>query len=561
MKSNILIISILIACCSMLSSCLGDLDTQPLDKNQLVAKDVYETAAGYKGVIAKCYASLIQTGQKGGDGGDGDVGGIDEGYSGYTRALFYLQTTVSDEIILHAGSSQGSRDLLYVNWNPSTSIIKYPYYRLYMTINYCNEFIRECTEDKLKERGVYDELKDEYRYYVAEARFIRAYCYSMICDLYGSGPFIEETMVVGTLPHQKTRAEIYDYAISELETVLPLLKTSKTNQYGRIDQVAAWFLLARIYLNSDVYVGRKEYEKAYKYAKMVIDSKAYPLASDYRHIFLADNNTCSEIIWHMVQDADYAQSSAGTNFYVKALMNGNINSYLKTGVGTRGWGNARVTTQLVDLFESGDQTFDVNDIWGNNKKDKRAQFFSVGHTKETWVDGKDFQGTFTNGYACIKWRNVKADGSELAEGGTVYSSIDYPMFRTADAYLMAAEAILRGGGGSKSEALGYVNEIRDRAYMSGSYGNDASGRITEAELNLDFILDERGRELYTELIRRTDLIRFNKFTKDHNWDWKGSDGKAGNYVGKDVDDKYKLFPIPQEEFTVNPYLTQNPDYK
>lgn len=561
MKSNILIISILIACCSMFSSCLGDLDTQPLDKNQLVAKDVYETAAGYKGVIAKCYASLIQTGQKGGDGGDGDVGGIDEGYSGYTRALFYLQTTVSDEIILHAGSSQGSRDLLYVNWNPSTSIIKYPYYRLYMTINYCNEFIRECTEDKLKERGVYDELKDEYRYYVAEARFIRAYCYSMICDLYGSGPFIEETMVVGSLPHQKTRTEIYDYAVSELETVLPLLKTSKTNQYGRIDQVAAWFLLARIYLNSEVYVGKKEYEKAYKYAKMVIDSKAYPLASDYRHIFLADNNTCSEIIWHLVQDADYAQSSAGTNFYVKALMNGNINSYLKTGVGTRGWGNARVTTQLVNLFESADQAFDVNNIWGNNKKDKRAQFFSVGHTKETWVDGKDFQGTFTNGYACIKWRNVKADGSELAEGGTVYSSIDYPMFRTADAYLMAAEAILRGGGGSKSEALGYVNEVRDRAYMSGSYGNDASGRITEAELNLDFILDERGRELYTELIRRTDLIRFNKFTKDHNWDWKGSDGKAGNYIGKDVDDKYKLFPIPQEEFTVNPYLTQNPDYK
>ena len=561
MKSNILIISILIACSSIFSSCLGDLDTQPLDKNQLVAKDVYETAAGYKGVIAKCYASLIQTGQKGGDGGDGDVGGIDEGYSGYTRALFYLQETVTDEIILHAGSSQGSRDLLYVNWNPSTSIIKYPYYRLYMTINYCNEFIRECTESKLKERGVYDELKDEYRYYVAEARFIRGYCYSMICDLYGSGPFIEETMVVGTLPHQKTREELYNYAVNELETVLSLLKTSKTNQYGRIDQVAAWFLLARIYLNSDVYVGKKEYDKAYKYAKMVIDSNSYPLASDYRHIFLADNNTCSEIIWHLVQDADYAQSSAGTNFYVKALMNGNINKYLQTGVGSRGWGNARVTTQLVDLFETGDQTFDVNDIWGNNKKDKRAQFFTVGHTKETWVDGKDFQGTFTNGYACIKWRNVKSDGSELAEGGTVYSSIDYPMFRTADAYLMAAEAILRDGGGSKSEALGYINEVRDRAYMSGTYGNDASGRIKESELTLDFILDERGRELHTELIRRTDLIRFNKFTKNHNWDWKGSDGKAGNYVGKDVDDKYKLFPIPQEEFTVNPYLTQNSDYK
>jgi len=561
MKSNILIVSVLIACCSIFSSCLGDLDTQPLDKNQLVAEDVYSTANGYKGVIAKCYASLIQTGQKGGDGGDGDVGGIDEGYSGYTRALFYLQVAVADEIILHAGSSQGSRDLLYVNWNPSTSIIKYPYYRLYMAINYCNEFIRECTEDKLRERGIYDELKDEYQYYVAEARFIRAYCYSMICDLYGSGPFVDGAMVVGALPHQKTRQEIYEYAVNELETILPLLKNPKTNQYGRIDQVSAWFLLARIYLNAEVYAGKNEYQNAYKYAKMVIDNNSYPLASDYRHIFLADNDKCSEIIWHLVQDADYAQSSAGTNFYVKALMNGTINTYLKTGVGSRAWGNARVTTQLVDLFETGDQTFDVGDVWGNDKKDKRAQFFTIGHTKETWVDGKDFQGSFTNGYACIKWRNVKSDGSELAEGGTVYSSIDYPMFRTADAYLMAAEAILRGGGGSKGDALEYVNEIRDRAYMSGKYGSDTSGRISEGELTLDFILDERGRELYTELIRRTDLIRFGKFTKNYDWDWKGSDGKAGNYVGKDVNDKFNLFPIPQDEFTVNPYLTQNPDYK
>jgi hypothetical protein len=78
---------------------------------------------------------------------------------------------------------------------------------------------------------------------------------------------------------------------------------------------------------------------------------------------------------------------------------------------------------------------------------------------------------------------------------------------------------------------------------------------------LDFILAERGRELHTELIRRTDLIRFNKYTKGYNWDWKGSDGQAGNFMGKDVHDKYKLFPIPQDEFTVNPNLKQNPEYQ
>jgi hypothetical protein len=139
------------------------------------------------------------------------------------------------------------------------------------------------------------------------------------------------------------------------------------------------------------------------------------------------------------------------------------------------------------------------------------------------------------------------------------------MFRTADAYLMAAEAILRGASGSRADALNYVNEVRDRAYLSGAYGSGTgtgtTGRIADAQLTLDFILDERARELHTELVRRTDLIRFGKFTKGYSWDWKGSDGAADSYIGKDVDDKYKLFPIPQEEFTVNPYLTQNSDFE
>lgn len=146
-------------------------------------------------------------------------------------------------------------------------------------------------------------------------------------------------------------------------------------------------------------------------------------------------------------------------------------------------------------------------------------------------------------------------------GGTVYSSVDFPLFRSADAYLMASEAILRGATGTRSEALGYINTLRDRAYMSGVYGSGVPGRITDSRLTLDFILDERARELHTELTRRTDLIRFNKFTKGYDWDWKGSDGLAENFKGKDVDDKFKLFPIPQDEFTVNPNLTQNPNFR
>ncbi len=541
-----------------LSSCFKDLDTLPLSNNELTGEAVYKTAAGYRGVLAKCYASLILTGQVG-PGGDRDVPNIDEGYSGYTRALFYLQETTTDQIVLHAGSSHGTTSLLLMNWDPSTMVISYPYYRLYMSINYCNEFLRESTDEKLKSRGVYDELKNEIEFYRSEARLIRAYSYSMICDLYGSGPFVDETMDVGTIPQQKTRKQIYDYVVSEGEAIATSLKAPGTNIYGRVDQVAAWFLLSRVYLNAESWVGENQYNKAYQNAKKVINSGAYPLSPDYRHLFLADNHTASEIIWPLVQDYDNSPGHAGTNFLVKALINGVMNNYYDSGV-NNSWGNARVKTQLVDMFETSDQVFDPTDTWGDKKKDKRAQFFTIGHTKETWVAGRAFQRDFNNGYATMKWRNVNKNRTGIIPGGTTYTSIDYPMFRTADAYLMAAEAILRGTEGNRAEALQYINQIRDRAYMSGVYGQGVSGKITDSQLSLDFILDERARELHTESVRRTDLIRFGKFTKNYNWDWKGSDGNANNHIGKDVADKYKLFPIPQDEFTVNPNLKQNPDY-
>ncbi|MDR1368652.1 MAG: RagB/SusD family nutrient uptake outer membrane protein [Dysgonamonadaceae bacterium] len=558
MKIKSIILSLVVASTLVLcNSCLDDLNTMPLNENVLTSDKVYISAAAYKGILAKCYGSLINNAQQGADS-DGDLNGMDTGYSGYTRAVFYLQNCTTDEIALHSGSSQGSRDLLFLCWHPGTQITRYSYYRLYMTINYCNEFLRESTDEKLKDRGLYEEMKNETPYYRAEVRFIRAYCYSMLCDLFGSGPYVDETMMPGTIPSQKSREEIYNYAVAEVEAVATILKTPGENEYGRVDQVSAWFLLSRIYLNAQSWVGKNEYENAYKYAKKVIDCGKYPLASDYRHIFLADNHTCREIIWSMPQDAENTPNSAGTNFLIKALSDGKMSAY--TGM-TDSWGNARLKTQLVDKFDLDDQVFDENDPWGDNKKDKRAQFYTAGHTKDTWVDGKDFQNDFNNGYVTLKWRNMTKDRNALAPGGIKYVSIDFPMFRTADAYLMAAEAILRGANGSRAEALNYVNEVRDRAYLSGTYGDGISGRIADTQLTLDFILDERARELHTELIRRTDLIRFGKFTKGYDWDWKGSDGKAGNYIGKDVDDRYKLYPIPQEEFTVNPYLTQNQDFQ
>lgn len=553
---------ILIFSCIGLTSCFSDLDTMPLDDNQLVSGKVYSTADGYTGMLAKCYASLILTGQKGGDGGDGDLEGANEGYSGYVRLMFYLQELDTDNFLMPS-SSNGLRKCLNLQWDASNaSVITWTYQRLYMTIAYCNEILRECTEDKLRQRGVWDELGSECDSYRAEARFLRAYCYVSLCDLFGSVPYIDENTGVKDIPVQYTRKQIFEYAESELKSIDTLLKAPHANVYGRVDRVAEWFLLARMYLNAEVWTGENRYTDALTYAKKVINEGGYNLAPDYRQIFLADNDKCSEIIWPLVQDGLHAQSSAGTNFYVKAFVNGPMDELYKTGVGSRGWGNVRAKTTLVDAFDADDVMFDVNDTWGNQKKDKRAQFMTAlpNQKKETWDENMNMTSLFTYGYGYIKWRNVTVN-DEIPQQGEAYVSIDFPMFRTGEAYLIAAEAILRGAeGGTRAEALGYVNEIRERAYMSGKYAqsgirSDVSGDITDSELTLDFILAERQRELASELVRRTDLIRFGKFTKGHNWDWKND-----VRTGADVDDHYNLFPIPETELTNNPNLIQNEGY-
>ena len=561
MKKNIFKLLIFILMGSLTTSCFGDLDTMPLDETQLVGEKVYNTADGYTGVLAKCYSSLILTGQKGGDGGDGDLEGANEGYSGYVRLMFYLQELSTDDFIMPS-SSNGLRKCLNQQWDASNaSVIRWTYQRLYMTIAYCNELLRECTEDKLKSRGLWNQLGDECASYRAEARFIRAYCYATLCDLFGAVPYIDENTGVKDIPAQWSRKEIFEFAENELKNIDGDLKAPGANVYGRIDRVAAWFLLSRMYLNAQTWIGENHYNDALTYAKKVIDDNHYPLASDYRQIFLADNDQCKEIIWPLVQDGQRAQSSAGTNFYVKAFVNGPMNELYNTGIGSRGWGNVRAKTTLVDAFDADDVMFDTNDTWGNNKKDKRAQFMTAlpNQVKETW-DSKDaMTSTYTCGYGYIKWRNVTKE-DQIPESGDAYTSIDFPLFRTGEAYLTAAEAILRGADGTKDEALKYVNEIRQRAYMSGKYAkngvrSDVSGTIGLNELTLDFLMSERQRELASELVRRTDLIRFGKFTKGYNWDWKNTER-----LGTDVDDHFQLFPIPQTEFSNNPLLKQNDGY-
>ncbi len=175
--------------------------------------------------------------------------------------------------------------------------------------------------------------------------------------------------------------------------------------------------------------------------------------------------------------------------------------------------------------------------------DIRNHFYSDGQN----LDINDIT-LFTDGYAVNKFKNVTSDGQEGSD--IEHCDIDFPLFRLADVYLMASEALLRSGG-NIDKAAEYFNVVRTRAYAGSTAGN-----VLPAQLNLDLMIDERARELYWEAKRRTDLIRFNLFTTDdYLWQWKG-----GVQSGKGVEAFRKLYPIPNSDMAANPNLVQNEGY-
>jgi hypothetical protein len=236
-----------------------------------------------------------------------------------------------------------------------------------------------------------------------------------------------------------------------------------------------------------------------------------------------------------------------------------------TGMGG-GWGGLRTTPEFVNLFESINTDYTSTKV--GTSPDKRAQFF-VRISDANRLDKKGNPrkgsngkllvftdqtlniadiGAFTNGWGVVKYTNVNNDGTRPTPYND-FVNTDFPIFRLADIYLMYAEAVLRGGsGGDLAVALSHVNDLRSRAY-----GN-TSGNVSS--IDLPFILAERGRELYWEAIRRTDLVRFGQLTNgDYVWSWKGNvqaGAKTGAYRN--------LYPIPTQDMVNNPNLVQNTGY-
>ncbi|MDP2189360.1 MAG: RagB/SusD family nutrient uptake outer membrane protein [Sphingobacteriaceae bacterium] len=506
----------------LLTACLKDLNTAP--KYGLNAATVYSNPDNYIKVLSKLYAGLAITGNNG-PAGDPDISGIDEGFSAYVRVLWNLQELPTDEAVC-GWDDPGIPELNFMTWNSVSPFVVAMYNRIFYQIPLCNEFLRYCTEDWMTQKGFSEAAKTTIRQYALEARFIRALSYYHAMDLFGNVPFVTEADVPGAaLPKQINRKALFEFIESELLAIEPNMQAPRF-QYARADKATVWSLLAKLYLNAEVYAEVNRYAACVDFSNRVI-SAGYALDQEYRWLFLADNHLSTEIIFPVTFDGMQTRTYGGTTFLVHAAISDSMAPFQSRFGTNGGWNGLRTTRALYEKFQ--------------DTSDTRNFFWTNGHTLDIGrVAGEPFQG-----YGITKWRNVRRDGSIGNDPTRNFVDIDFPMFRLADIYLTYAEAVTRGGGGDPGLALQYVNALRNRG-----------GIAPLASLTLQQILDERARELYWEGHRRTDLIRYGQFTGgNYTWPWKGGDS-AGVAVGEYLN----LYPLPATDLVANPNLRQNFNY-
>lgn len=514
---------------TLASSCSKDLNQVPeyLASNpDLVYSDPVQIAA----LNARLYSTFAVAGQ-GGPGGSSDISGIDGGFSNYIRVYWQLQEITSDEAIL--GWNDGNLPAINTNtWNADNEFIRATFQRIYFQIGLCNEFIRQTSDANLDRRGIKAADATTIRQYRAEARVLRALSYWHAIDLFGGGPFIDETIepTVKNVPPYRKASELFTYVESELKDV------DKSNVllepravYGRADKAVCWMILAKLYLGAKVYTGTDRAADLLTYTDKILTSNKYSLAASYPNLFLADNDrtSASEAIFPITFDGLKTQSYGGITYLVHAPV-GRAVDPASAGINS-GWGGLRTKPNLVNLFPG-----------GTTGTDARQLFFTAKQNPNV-----DTLSQFSSGVLIRKYRNVTSTGQAGSDPSGTFPDTDFFMFRLADVKLMYAEALLnKATGGMSGTALQQVNEVRAR-----------SGAPALASVSLDDILAERGRELYWEGHRRSDLIRFGKYTTGYNWPFKG-----GVRAGKDIETFRSLFPIPNTERVLNASLPQNTGY-
>jgi starch-binding outer membrane protein, SusD/RagB family len=515
-----------------LNSCTDDLNVVPEDDDIFTADDFYRQPGAYRQALAGVYGNLSMTGPNGPD--NSLLAGVDAGTSNYGRCLWYMQSLTTEEAIWSYENDGGVREMQRITWNADNPLVLGMFSRLMVEVALVNEYLKQSTPALLAERGISDTEAAQIATYREEVRVLRALVYYNLLDLYGKAPMVTENDPVNFQGPEYNAQQLFDFVESELNAVLPNLAPARTNEYGRVDQGVANMILAKLYLNAQVYTGTAMYNECAAKCSEII-AAGYTLNTNYLHNFNADNNTSPELIFGLQSDGNATQNYGPTTVMVNGQVGSIEQNGVDFGVGAAAWGGAlRLRQQFVEKFVGSDF---IND-------DRNTIISGERQIEITDIANRD------QGYILAKWSNITSGGT--VGPNSTFVDTDFPLFRLADVYLMYAECAVRGASGTTTaQALTYVNALRMRAH-----GGSSTANINPGELTPDFILDERLRELHWEAHRRQDLIRFGRFTGgNYNWAWKGNSAN-----GAAVPAFYSLFPIPTLSLASNPNLTQNSGY-
>lgn len=531
-----------------MTACVNDLNTLPLNKTEPISEYVYgaDEEAYMKG-LARLYFQFASNDLT-------DLQQMDGGASELVRAFWSVQETTTDEAKCSWENDAWVRALNTNTWNDAQNDAIYAVYvRTLQGISYVNEYLRQTAPDKLAPRGVDAALSAQIQTYRAEARFIRAYLYWMALDCFGSVPFSTENSPFGGtyMPPQVSRTEVFDYCVSELTDLMssqsPMLEPRAL--YPRADKGSAAGLLARLYINSEVYTGVPRWSEAKALCEQIFNM-GYALCPDYEALFRGDNGENSqargEMLWSIAYDSGSTESYGGTTYLLAASMaSTDITDTSKPNGQVNGWAGLRVPYEFVSKhFKVSGQDY-VTGFY--QVDDLRAKSFYIKGRHES-MDGALY--VFMNGWTSLKFNNIPHDQTEeefLPTAATEgFADVDFPMIRLAEIYLIYAEACMHVGGDASEQ----IAALRQRA---GVQGPGDAGVMIDA----DFMVAERARELMWEAHRRTDLIRFGLFDSDaYLWPYKGGD----SYSGQAFQPYMRIFPIPPTELATNKALKQNPGY-
>ena len=490
-------------------------------------------------LLARLYDNLALTTTDGNaDGGNNDLSGsIDAAQTSLVRAMWNLQELPTDESYC-VWMDSGIPALNTNTWSNSTQTQSMMglYARLYHGIILANNYLANQNDGDLGKQ--------------AEARFLRALQYYYLMDHFGNVPLLTDTIDRQPLPvweatprdiELPTRVEMFNYIESELQDCLNSLPAA--NSYGRATTTAARLLLARLYLNSEVYTGTARWQEARSYAESVINGGTFQLAPIYRNLFMGDNDSNGaqqEIILPAIYNANTRTDYGGTTFLVA--------SSFANGEGDNGttqvWAGNVSKPDFVNKFftQTADIPYASPEQTASAANDDRALFYGINHSYE--LRNGD---SFSDGFPYQKFTNVRSNGTSPVS--SKFADTDFPLMRLGEAYLIAAEADARLNGSATSmQGTQYINMLRNRANAAAS----------TTGYSLSDICDEWSREMGYEAVRRTTLIRFGRFggQADYSWAWKG-----GSYDGSAFDAAKNTYPIPAVAVggTPEPYAVLSQD--